>query len=333
MEMVYKKFGICDDIQYLIDKQIHIGYIKMINEDIETLIGFNSKFNYSCINNVILHINKKCVFRKHASNKYHYCCYSCSENKTKFYDLDNKNINYHTNKVKFILSKEQEITEYYNQYNRYYRVISKVIQFENYNLKVLNSYLEKNRLIHSSIIELKKDMNYNNYYNDDGKKYYKNLDKNVCNDRLMENDIETIEMIFCKSREEFYNIVYNEYENYDNIPNNFINVIQNNNFNQQTFLNIFKSQRWEKKRNEILEYYLNNDLHSRKKEYHSYFEQPHRLLHYNCYRKDDLIKLCNDNKLRGISRLNKNQLVNRLMKMEDDYKNANKNHKKRTIKN
>ncbi len=43
--------------------------------------------------------------------------------------------------------------------------------------------------------------------------------------------------------------------------------------------------------------------------------------------------MCNDNKLRGISRLKKNQLVNRLMKMEDDYKNANKNHKKRTIKN
>lgn len=337
MELVYKKFGVCEDIQYLINKQVHIGYIKLINEDIKTLIGYNPTFNYSCINNIILHINKKCIFRKsiHMRNycccyNYNNCCCGAINKKTKFHNLDNKNIIYHTNKVKITLSQHQERTDYYSMYNKYHRIISKVINLDNYNLKVFNSYLEKNRLIHSTIIQIEKntEKDLNILYKKNGDRRDDNLDLY----EFKKTNIETIEKILCKSRDEFYNIVYKEYQNFDNLPNNFVNVIMNMNFNENTFLKIIKSPRYHQKNQEILEFYLNNDLHSRKNKFNFYFERPHRLLHYNCYRKDELIKICNDNKLRGISRLNKNQLVNRLMKMEDNYKCANKNHKKRVNK-
>lgn len=312
MEDVFKKYNVCDDIQELIWLNLHKSYIKKINYCINTFIGYNKNYNYNDVNNIILSLNKYFVFRKKVLYQYEYRTQNRERTDNLVIDLKNKVVNFNGYEFYTTINKYSNITNntYFNNYYPYDKVKVHKYKFGKYGLWVVDDYFHKNLAI-QKIYEILYDRQNRNIFYDN--------DNHITDGKLINDNI--IDGMICNDREVILKRVYNNLKNSGLYPNGLVNHQPVNTDNYTNFKEDYS--RLCESYNDIcvMELYIENDIHKNltKKKSNYFVNRRHLLLNHYCYTKEELIFKLKENKIRGISRLNKRELMTKLIKIKDNY--------------
>ncbi len=289
-ENVFNFYRVNEDIKGLIYKEIHRGNQLIINEAINNIIGFNIDYikKWKNTNQLYLLINKYFVIRKQPNkfnNRY-------SENN------ENQEIKQYSGNWNglFVLS-------YLNNRDMPYLIKKSNFLLDSFNLKVLESYFEKNLMYSLLLTDIYKFIDGDNILKDNHiykyngtitkcEKYIKNEYINDLND--YKKNLNYIDLLFNSN-----SLINPDFLRYT------LNIYDNTNFtNLSTIIKFFNSQ--------ILEIHLlENDLNTRTGFYRTNDRNDIVDLKYKY--KVDLQDLMFINHQKSWKRLTKKQLIKRLL--------------------